>query len=398
MLNTEAKAGPRARGNGLEAALLTVALVAAVIGGWYGFSFARDVKSGISASEEAAKPVNIRLVSVTAPDCKECFDLQRMVDSMKSQQVNITEEREVAFDSEEGKKLIQTLGLEKIPTFIAHGDVKNQKLAAYIEANGKLVNDAFVFTNVPPMFLDPATGKTRGKLSATVLYNKEQCRQCTDPAPLLQQFRAAGINIADVDNVDPQSAAGRSTIEKYRLSAVPTILVSGETALYPILKNTPFGSIEQDGTFVVRNVPPPYVDPKTGRVAGLADLISLTDKSCKDCYDVAKHKTILMQTFGVKLVSERTFDVASPGGRALVKKYSINAVPTVLISPAAGDYNELKGAWTRVGTVEKDGWYIFREMQALGSDTYKDLSKNIVIRPGDTAAASSTDDMSDHHP
>lgn len=388
----------------IEIILLVIAVAIAAAGGWTVLSFASGVKSQTSAAEEAAKPVALRLVLLTTPDCKDCVDLKKLVGSLKSQPVRLTEEREVAADSEEGKQLIKEFGLEKVPTFIARGDTTNKKLASYVAANGKLVNDAFVFTNVPPVFLDPASGQTRGNLSAIVLYDKKQCPQCADPTPLLQQFQTAGIRIASVKNVDPQSAEGRSTIETYRLTAVPTILVSGETALYPILKNTPFGSLEADGTFVIRDVQPPYVDMKTNRVVGLVSLISLTDKSCQDCYDVARHKAILTQTFGVKLVSEQTMDVSSASGRSLVKKYSITAVPTVLVSPAAGDYSDLKNAWPSAGTVEKDGWYVFRQMQALGPNVYKDLSKNEVIRPESaatgtaTGAASGADDMSGHHP
>ena len=120
--------------------------------------------------------------------------------------------------------------------------------------------------------------------------------------------------------------------------------------------------------------------------------------------NAGKHKTILTQTFGVKLVSEKTVDASSSEGRAMIRQYSIAALPTVIISPEAEAYADLITAWKGVGSVEKDGWLVFRKMDALGQETYKDLKTGTVIRPA-SASASSTgvaaataDDMAGHHP
>jgi len=58
----------------------------------------------------------------------------------------------------------------------------------------------------------------------------------------------------------------------------------------------------------------------------------------------------------------------------LITKYKIISVPTVLMSPEADQYTNLKGVWKNVGTIESDGWYVFREMQQLRGVVYKDLT------------------------
>ena len=147
-----------------------------------------------------------------------------------------------------------------MPTFIARGDVKTKNSPLSWETDGKISGDAFVFTNVPPVFIEPASGKTRGKLEAAMMYDKRQCAECADPMPIIGQLQASGINVANIRYVDPRSDEGRSLIAKYGLVAVPTIIVSGDTELYPAFKAAPIGTVEKDGAFVFRKIQPPYFD------------------------------------------------------------------------------------------------------------------------------------------
>ena len=66
-------------------------------------------------------------------------------------------------------------------------------------------------------------------------------------------------------------------------------------------------------------------------------------------------------------------------GKNLVGKYNIKKVPTVLLSPEASAYEALSQVWERVGTVESDGVFVFREMEAI-NQTYKDLNNNKIVQ------------------
>ena len=75
--------------------------------------------------------------------------------------------------------------------------------------------------------------------------------------------------------------------------------------------------------------------------------------------------------------SEKTVDIASDEGKALIKKYSIKSVPTIILSKDADAYPALKQIWQQVGSVEEDGNYVFREVTQMGS--YKDLTTGDVV-------------------
>jgi len=79
----------------------------------------------------------------------------------------------------------------------------------------------------------------------------------------------------------------------------------------------------------------------------------------------------------VKTVSEDTYDISSPQGKDLIAKYNITKAPTLLISPEAKAYDTLTQVWTEVGTVESDGWYVFRATEQMGN--YTDLLTNQVM-------------------
>lgn len=266
--------------------LLLLALAASVAGAVFVTQSVLDIDREMAKAKEAARPAKLSVVKITAPNCADCFNVEAAVGALKSQQALVSDERAVPFDSDEGKRLIAAHGIAQVPTYIATGEVKSEKIAAFVAGNGELRGDAFVFTKVQPVFVDTASGEEKGRV----------------------------------------------------------------------------------------------------------ELVFLTDTSCKDCYDTAAHRSILVNRFGVKLRAERTVDVASAEGRELKRTYGIRAVPTVLLSPDVDVYAALKSIWQSVGTVSSDGWYVFREVSQMGG-AYKDLSTNKIVRP---AAATSVSTETSH--
>jgi len=112
-------------------------------------------------------------------------------------------------------------------------------------------------------------------------------------------------------------------------------------------------------------------------VAGLVELTLLNDSSCTKCYDVNVHKTILNR-FGITLAAEKTLDVSDDEGKALIEKYGITLVPTMIISQDASAYPLFTPVWATVGSVEDDGVYVFRKPDVM-KVPYKDLSTGEVL-------------------
>lgn len=260
--------------------LLVLALGASVAGAVFVTDMVMDMNREITKAEEAARPAKISVVKITAPNCTDCFNVEAAVGALKSQQVLVSEERAVPYDSDEGKQLVAEHEIAAVPTFLAFGEAGSEKIASYVAANGVLHGEMFVFTNISPVFIDTASGEEKGRV----------------------------------------------------------------------------------------------------------ELVYLTDNSCKDCYDTDAHRQILVNRFGIKLRTERKVDMGSAEGRMLVQKYAVTKVPTILLSPEAGIYSALKSVWGQVGTVESDGWYVFRDLSQMGG-AYRDLAAKTIVRPAAASAA-----------
>ncbi len=367
----------------LEKVFLWVALIATIGGALFATKTLSTINKNIAVAKEAARPANIKITIITTPDCADCFNAQSAVANFKKQNVSVGEEKSFSFDSDQAKSLIKDLGISRVPTYIVTGEVDKKNLEQFVKSNGEVKNNTFVFTKVLPVFLDPETKKEFGKVIATILTDAS-CQQCFNPRPIMDSYKKAGIKITGIKEIPFNWAEGQRIISQYKIVKVPTFLFSSDIDFYDNVKNSwsQIGTIEQDKTYVVRNVSLPYRDLEKGQVLGLVDIVYLTDSTCGGCYDVVKtHAPIIKQGLGVGLRSERTVDINSATGKSFVSKYKITKVPTILLSPEVDQYANVKSIWKSLGTVESDGWYAFRELQVLGGIVYKDLVTNKIIQP-----------------
>ena len=140
------------------------------------------------------------------------------------------------------------------------------------------------------------------------------------------------------------------------------------------------GTIETDGTMVLRDIPPIYLETGTGKLRGetKATFVSVPDKN--GVFDAEEVYTqILQSAFGVNPVQQETISYASPEGKALLSKYNLEQIPAVVLSGDLNAYNGFPQAWLQGGTVEADGNYIFRNLGAIQGIKYFDLNKNEVV-------------------
>lgn len=367
---------------------LGMALVATIAGALFATKTLSSIDKKIAAAKEAARPATIELTKLTVSNCTDCFNLDTAVAAFKKQNVSVGEERSLLFDSEESQALIKELGIQRVPTYVVTGEVTKSNLGGFIKDNGEVKNGRFIFTKVTPIFIDPQTKKEVGNVTATVLTDPS-CTQCIDPKLTVETYKKANVKITDQKEVTWNSREGQQLINKYKITKVPTFLLSSDIDFYDTVKANwkKIGTVEQDEhspsaskTYVARNLFLPYRDFEKGQIIGLVDLVYLGDLACADCYKPKDtQRNILTKGYGVALRSERTTDVSSGEGRSLVSQYKITKVPTILLSPEADQYIGLKNVWGNVGTVESDGWYVFREIAQLGSVVYKDLNTNQIV-------------------
>ena len=183
--------------------------------------------------------------------------------------------------------------------------------------------------------------------------------------------------------VDYSSAEGKQLITKNNVQAIPAAIISEEIDVYPGMANVftqQLRAVKREGFYAVAVTRPPYINTTTDKIVGLVDMIYLKDDSCTTCYNVSQHRVIVTQAFAIVLDEEKTVDVSSVEGKQLISKYKIEKVPTMLLSPDVDAYPALKVVWIdprqAVGTIESDGWYIFRSTELMGN--WKNLSSGQV--------------------
>ncbi len=204
------------------------------------------------------------------------------------------------------------------------------------------------------------------------------CKECSSPASFLSELETQGLVIGKNRSVPADSREGKKLIEQYKITKLPTVLLRKASAgVQSVVAQ--FGDLASDGTFVLRDVVPPYRDVVTNATKGRFGIILLTDKTCKECYDATLHKTPLSR-LGMVPSDEKTVDIADPEGKLLIEKYHIETVPTLIMQGDLGEYQSLSQVWSQVGTIEPDGAYIFRKGQeSMG--TYRVLKTQEIKKP-----------------
>ncbi len=242
-------------------------------------------------------------------------------------------------------------------------------------------------TTIPTSTPAPPTPTPTPLVNVTITEIRDaNCTNCFNvsivTASLLRSGAQLGMNVTWIRRVDINSTEGSAMLTAYNITKVPTILISKEaqeTALMEVWNES--GTIESDGTLVLREVYPPYIDLQTGQLKGLVNVTFITAPNCTQCYDPAIHKAIILQRFSIVVANEQNVTYTSPEGIALMGKYNITAVPTVLISPEMGLYPGMESLWVDglVGSKESDGWYVFRNMAAMGNVTFFNVTSNSTV-------------------
>ncbi|PIN77274.1 hypothetical protein COV16_06950 [Candidatus Woesearchaeota archaeon CG10_big_fil_rev_8_21_14_0_10_34_8] len=339
------------------------------------FETQQAVTDAIAAIEESAIPLDVTLTVITYPNCDDCYDLTDVMDALASVNINIVAQNELQSTYEDAKALIEEYAIEKIPAIILTGQL-NEKEAVARELKTifeKISETTMLFQPETPVYVNAASGEIVGRVQITSLTTSD-CEQCQDLSTMITALKQVLI-ITDIHDVAYGSAEADSLIAQYGLEFAPTIILSSDAEAYIGFAESwsNYGTVEDDGSFVLRQSVPPYIDTTSMEVVGLVDIIYLVDESCVDCYDVNIHKTIL-QGFGMVFDEERIIDISSEEGQALIAQYNITKVPTVILTSDAENYSVFEQVWMQVGTIAEDGSYIFTNMDQLQGAVYTDLA------------------------
>ncbi|MBI2144254.1 hypothetical protein HYU17_03845 [Candidatus Woesearchaeota archaeon] len=362
---------PELKGVNLSSATAAIAVVLLLFVAYqaaqtYGLS--KKVDATIAEAKELARLPEVEVTGIdVSSKCPDCTPLGSILSTVKAARLDITKEITLDSKSAESQQLIGKYGIKKLPTVIVTGETGKAGISGFAKADG-----ALIYLETPAPYVDAATDEVKGLVSLAYI-NDSSCRECFDMMPAVQQLRSQ-IKMKEFKVVEKESEEGKRLVKDYELSRLPAFLVSNAIYEYPIGEQlAQAGSVKKDKTIAL-NSNPPYLNVSTGRITGIAQLILMNDSSCATCYDVAMHMPIVQSRFQVYLGSIKTVDAASAEGNALISAYNITAVPTMLITGDAAAYPQLAAIWPSVGTVEKDGTFVFREMSQIPGRPYKNLA------------------------
>ena len=205
------------------------------------------------------------------------------------------------------------------------------------------------------------------KLSFTVINpSKEQCEDCFDVETLIGIIKSShNIKITNKKIVTPSDSGYSKLVKRYDVKNLPAIVVSGDTSNSKITGAwESLSGEDKKGDVLIQNLLPFY-DIKEQKQKGFIDVVLLEDKTCSDCFEATQYlETLKRSAMTVKNYS--VYDISSAEGRVYVDKYKIKKVPALLMSASADDYPGFRDAWKDVGTIESDGWFVFRKVEKTG--------------------------------
>ena len=237
--------------------------------------FTFSVNGKLNEAIDLAKPVEGTLTTITSSACPLCRDFSPQAEKVKSMNTDIQEEKSLDADSAEGKELIGKLEIKNLPAivFSAKERIKTGARNA-LEKNGRSVGEKIIVweQNAPPYF-DVASSQTRGLVTAMILTDSS-CAKCTDIKNMLMPMLARmGMTPSEESTADIGNPEGDELADKYKIIAVPTVILSPETGDYQTIASTwpQVGTVEEDGSYVLRNlaaIRAVYRDLETGKVVG----------------------------------------------------------------------------------------------------------------------------------
>ncbi len=321
----------------------------------------------------AAVPAQVLLVTITNPACKDCFDIAPIVDSLKKANINVTNEENIAWNSEAAKNFIEKYGIKKIPTIMLFGEVDKVNIK-----NLERKENALIFTDLTPPYTNAQSGEVLGKVEVTII-EEPSCKKCMGFSVVMDSLKQSGVFVTKSEIITASEEKAKELISKFNLSKLPTAIITDNVEMYPIAeKIKPLANTNYAGYYVLESSAP-YVELKTGQVRGLLQLTLINDSLCSECYNVNVHKQAFAQ-MGLPIESEKTVDINSAEGVQLRMKYNLKKVPTSILT---GDFEVYEGFdqfWATLGTIESDNAHVFRNVELLGQK-YMDLISGEVINP-----------------
>jgi thiol-disulfide isomerase/thioredoxin len=271
-------------------------------------------------------------------------------------------------NSTSGKELIKQNHIKKLPAVLvslSHTSLSNWISEFFNSSSGVRISELeFLVQLGQAPYYDVVLAKPVGLVSG-ISINASNCSRCMDSADYLTFLEKdpAFVVFSSKRLLSEEEAA--PLIKKYNITKLPTVLFSNDITAYSFFNESllPFGSVDSDGWFVLRNTTIPYVDLSnqsySQRVRGIVDVRVIEAKNCSNCFNATAAATNIANNEAITLGNFTYFDSTSAEGKALVVKYNITTIPTFIYSSELAIYPTFTELWSEDNVVAPDGSFVF---------------------------------------
>ena len=186
---------------------------------------------------DVAKNTVVGLVKMTVikdSSCKDCNDINLFINQFASLGVKIVDEQDLEYT--QAASLIQKYGITKVPTLVLSSDFgAYTSLVDAWSSVGNITSDgSYILTEINPPYRDLVKGKVIGLVKVIYLSDKscESCYNVTLHRSILERL---GLKVVSEENYDISDTKGKELVSKYKITAVPTIIISPEAKDYPVV-------------------------------------------------------------------------------------------------------------------------------------------------------------------
>lgn len=209
------------------------------------------------------------------------------------------------------------------------------------------------------------------------------CSDCADITSIINAVKNTNAKITSEEIFEANSQRAKDLINEFGIKKLPSFIIRGElnknANVVKLLSQ--IGEIKNDA-FIFNYSVAPYLDLASNTVKGKVTVTFINDKDCAECYDINPFKQILANNIGMINSAIVTLDKSDKAAQALIKKYKIIAAPMFVLSGEVSEYPNLTGIWLQIGTLEKDGAFVLRDIKKVNPNLiYRDLATGKIVKP-----------------
>lgn len=206
-------------------------------------------------SAEKERPANLHLALITN-DCDNCYDMNNAASFIKRQTtVKVITEKNLTYADKAAQELVSANNIKTLPALVITGEtLQDNVMPLWNSMGAEFVGNVVIVNGIPPYYSLDAQ-KIVGLVQVTKLTDNS-CAECYDVENHMAILPRFGIYIDKSIPYDVSSANGKTLVQKYNITKVPTIVLSSDASAYTSLNNVwgDVGTVESDGQYVFRAV------------------------------------------------------------------------------------------------------------------------------------------------